>query len=287
MKKILFVLAFVAPGAFLSLPAQADFTFTSEADVQSLLDQITGPLTLTISGGPLSTANTLGGLPHFRLGGGAQLLGLGFHQPGKPVSDTEKILLPSLAFQGKVGVFPGIRVAPGVGGILAVDGLYRLGYFPIKQLDNPKYYGMGARVGLLRDKGLVPALSGSVMYSTFLKKLEFSNEVNVPGVGTVPVYQVLTYKMSIVSYRADFSKRLALFAPYVGLGLDDFNATANYDFRDSTGTIHQNRTWAYKRMLKRSYYGAQFGGAGFATTLELGFAEGGLVHFGAGMSVGF
>jgi hypothetical protein len=286
MKKILFVLALVAPGAFLSLPAQAQFNFTSEEDVKSLLDQITPPLILTISGGPLSTANTLGGLPHFRVGGGVQLLSVNYHDPGKPLNDTTHLFIPSLAFQGRVGVFPGIRVAPGVGGILAVDGIYRLGYFPIKQLDNPKYYSVGARVGLLRDRGLVPALSGSVMYSTFVKKLEFSNEVTVGGI-TYPVYSVLDYKMSIVSYRADFSKRLALFAPYVGLGLDDFNATASFNYRDTSGTIQGGRTWLYKKMLKRSYYGVQFGGAGFATTLELGSAEGGYFHFAAGMSVGF
>jgi hypothetical protein len=115
-----------------------------------------------------------------------------------------------------------------------------------------------------------------------VKKLEFSNEVS-----GVPVYHVIDYKMSIVSYRADFSKRLALFAPYVGLGLDDFNATAAYSFWDSSGTVHGGRTWEYRKMLKRSYYGAQFGGAGFATTLELGSAEGGYFHFAAGMSVGF
>ena len=282
MKKILFVLALVAPGAFLSLPAQAQLNVTSEEDVKSLLDQITPPLILTISGGPLATANTLGGLPHFRLGGGVQLLSVNFHEPGKPTNDTTHLLIPSLAFQGRVGIFPGIRVAPGVGGILAVDGIYRLGYFPIKQLDNPKYYSVGARVGLLRDRGFVPALSGSVMYSTFMKKLEFSSEVS-----GVEVYHVIDYKMSIVSYRADFSKRLALFAPYVGLGLDDFNATANYTFHDALSLLKGSRTWAYRKMLKRSYYGVQFGGAGFATTLELGSAEGGYFHFAAGMSVGF
>lgn len=283
MRKIVFVLALAAAIPLLSGPARAQqFTFTSEAEVHSLLDQITAPMTLTISGGPLTTANTLGGLPHFRLGGGIQLLGLHFHQPGKAENDTDNILLPSLAFQGRLGIFPGIRASHEVGGILAVDGLYRLGYFPIKQLDNPKYFGVGARVGLLRDRGFVPALSGSVLYSNFLKTLAFSNEVS-----GVTVYNVLTYKMNIISYRADFSKRLALFTPYVGIGLDDFNATANYDFRDSTGVYHHNSTWTYKRLLKRSYYGAQLGGAGFATTLELGLAEGGHPHFAIGMSVGF
>jgi hypothetical protein len=286
MKKTVLILVLCAWWVLLSGSAQAQFTFTTEAEVQNLLEEITDPLTLTISGGPLSSANTLGGLPHFRLGGGAQVLGLHFHQPGNPANDTQSIYLPSLAFQGRLGIFPGIRATHAVGGILAVDGIYRLGYFPIQQLDNPKFYSIGARVGLLRDRGFVPALSGNVIYSNFLKTLAFSNVVELYGV-QVPIYQVLEYKMSIVSYRVDLSKRLLLFTPYVGLGLDDFQATANYQYRDSTNTLQGNRTWNFKRLLKRSYYGVQFGGAVFATTLELGFAEGGHPHFAAGMSVGF
>lgn len=270
----------------LSVPARAQFNFTSEAEVQSFLDQIAIPLALTVSGGPLCPANTLGGLPHLRLGGEAQVLGVHYLQPGSPPSDSQNVIIPSLAFQGRIGLFPGIRASRAVGGILAVDGLYRVGYFPIRELDNPTFYGLGARVGLLRDRGLVPALSGTVFYSTFIQQLSFSNEFTYRD-STIHVYQVFRYGMSIVSYRLDVSKRLLLFTPYAGVGLDNFNTTANYDFRDSTGVIHQNRSWAFSRTLTRSYIGLQFGGAAFATTFEVGSAEGGHPSFAGGMSIGF
>ena len=207
----------------------------------------------TISGGPLSTANTLGGFPHFRVGAGFQLLSVRFHQPGKPASDTTHIFLPSEVIQGRAGVMPGI-----VKGILAIDALYRWDYFPIADMGKPVFYSFGVRMGLVRDKGMNPALAISVLYSTFLKEPKMSNSIVLNG-RSYPVYQVLKYSMSIVSYRADFSKRMTLFTPYVGIGLDDYNASAKYTYYPDT-LSSRSGFWGLRTEIRRSYAGLQFGG---------------------------
>lgn len=255
--------------------------FTTPEEVEMALDQISAPISQIISGAPLTSANTLGGLPHFRIGAGVQTLFFSYRDPS--TKDTVNVPIPSYIFSGKLGIFPGIRVAPGVGGILAVDALFRYGFFPVPQLDYPKFNGFGIRIGLMRDKGFVPALSASVMM-TRLGKITYQQKTLAFG---GEAHQVVTYKMDVISFRADFSKRLAIFSPYIGVGLDKFESDATYDYKHQTLGWQYNKAWNFKKTVPRSYGGIMFGGAGFSVMLEGGSSEGGRFHAAVGTSIGF
>lgn len=86
--------------------------------------------------------------------------------PGN-ATDRKTVLLPSLRVDGVAGLLNGFQLGSGVGGILSVDvvGSYSFLRLPAgPDIDGSRMaYGVGARVGLLRESFIVPGVSVSAM----------------------------------------------------------------------------------------------------------------------------
>lgn len=97
-------------------------------------------------------------------------------QAGQTAADlNERIGIPAPALSGtvSVGVFPGLSVAPTVGGIGAIDLLGSATWLPFKALGVEGFdtenaeefaFGGGVRLGLLGESFTTPGVSVSVMY---------------------------------------------------------------------------------------------------------------------------
>ncbi|HET8654897.1 MAG TPA: hypothetical protein VFL93_05245 [Longimicrobiaceae bacterium] len=83
-----------------------------------------------------------------------------------------RIVAPSLSATATLGVFPGVSIAPTIGGIGAVDLLGSASWLPLRSVGSDDFrpgtadvaYGGGVRVGLLRESFLTPGASVSLMY---------------------------------------------------------------------------------------------------------------------------
>jgi hypothetical protein len=79
---------------------------------------------------------------------------------------------PALGTTASVGVYPGTTLAPGIGGVGSVDLLGSATWLPFRALGVGNFghrgasvaYGVGARLGLVRETFEVPAVSVSTMY---------------------------------------------------------------------------------------------------------------------------
>ena len=99
---------------------------------------------------------------------------------------------PALSGTVSVGVYPGISIAPTIGGVGAVDLLGTATWLPLKTFDVDGFgedapgfsYGVGARLGILRESFTTPGLSVSLMYHR-LDELRFGNVCEDSGLGGV------------------------------------------------------------------------------------------------------
>lgn len=162
---------------------------------------------------------------------------------------TDRFSVPAPALGGDVaiGVFPGISVAPTVGGIGAIDLLGSATILPVSLAGvdglekNPVSWGAGARVGLLRESFLTPGVSVSVMYRK-MGELQFGEvcegtEVQDPNDTNRSIcagdgdFGEIDFGLSNVSVRGAVSKRLLGFGLTAGVGYDRFDTDADVGFR--------------------------------------------------------
>lgn len=162
----------------------------------------------------------------------------------------EEFSFPAPAVGGNlsVGVFPGISLAPMVGGFGAIDLLGSATILPVSLAGveglekNPISWGAGARVGLLRESFITPGVSVSVMYRQ-MGDLKFGDvcegeETPFPGEPNGRVcstnegdFGEIEFGLSNVSGRLAVSKRLLGFGLTAGAGYDRFNTEGNIAFR--------------------------------------------------------
>lgn len=170
--------------------------------------------------------------------------------------------LPAPALSGtvSVGLYPGVSLAPTVGGVGAVDLLATGTWLPLEALgvdgfeETPTLaYGVGARVGVLRESFTMPGVSVSLMYRR-LGELEFG-EVCPGGGPVIGIYpaDVCTsegdpgeFDLDLTNWsgRAAVSKRLLGFGATAGIGYDRFESDAQFAFRyrDQTGLARVYRS---------------------------------------------
>jgi hypothetical protein len=267
-------LAFAAPAG---LAAQNDIDdvcdrFSGNANLQGrctsvaqAVDAAQPQLGILMAGGnpTLGTASTggvrLGVLP--RVSAGLRLNVVFARLPDIREEDSEsgevspdKFSVPAPAIGGNVsiGVFPGISVAPMVGGFGAIDLLGSATVLPVSLAGveglekNPVSWGAGARIGLLRESFITPGVSVSVMYRR-MGEIQFGDvcegdegaavgggsDASCTGEGD---FGEISFGLSNVSTRAAVSKRLLGFGLTAGLGYDRFDTGADLAFRGpSTG----------------------------------------------------
>lgn len=166
---------------------------------------------------------------------------------GAAVPEKFSVPAPALGADVSLGVFPGISVAPTIGGIGAIDLLGSATVLPVSLAGvdglekNPVSWGAGARVGLLRESFLTPGVSVSVMYRK-MGELQFGDvceggEVQDPTSTNRSIcagegdFGEIGFGLSNVSVRGALSKRLLVLGLTAGVGYDRFDTDADVAFR--------------------------------------------------------
>lgn len=170
------------------------------------------------------------------------------------------IFAPSLSGTVSVGVFPGMSLAPTIGGIGSVDLLGTASWLPLRALGSDEIaegsadlsYGGGVRVGVLRESFTMPGASVSVMYhrlgtvawGELCPARVRTSETGGPGwmlqqgqcgpadLGTMGEFR---FDLSSVSTRAAVSKHLLGLGLSAGVGYDRFASDIDIGVRAPRG----------------------------------------------------
>ncbi|MDQ3223649.1 MAG: hypothetical protein M3Q75_09305 [Gemmatimonadota bacterium] len=201
-----------------------------------------------VSGGnpTIGSGGTLGGLGHasFTVRANAVevvLPDLAYNGSNTAVPAGDKFWAPAPLVEGALGIYKGMP-----SGLFAVDLLGSAQLLPTDQIDNVTVdasarkvgdmalgLGYGARVGLLREMGPVPAVSVSIMRRD-IPRLTY---------GDVPAGDRYSYGVDLhaTNLRLVASKQLMVFDLAAGLGWDKYTGDAVIRFRDpTTGTPQPN-----------------------------------------------
>jgi hypothetical protein len=192
-----------------------------------------------ISGGnpTIGSAGALGGLGHASLTVRANavelvLPDLDYNGSNTAVPAGDKFWAPAPLVEGALGIYKGVG-----SGLLAVDLLGSAQLLPTNQIDNITVdagarkigdialgLGYGARIGLLREMGPLPAVSVSVM----------RRDIPEIAYGDVSGGDRYSYAVDLhaTNLRLIASKRLLVFDLAAGLGWDKYTGDALIRFRD-------------------------------------------------------
>jgi hypothetical protein len=192
-----------------------------------------------ISGGnpTIGTAGTLGGLGHASLTLRANavelvLPDLSYNGSSTTVPAGNKLFAPAPLVEGSLGLYKGMPT-----GLLAVDFLGSAQLLPTNQIDNLVVesgarklgsialgLGYGARIGILREMGPLPAVSFSIMRR------------DIPRItyGDISAGDSYSYGVDLhaTNLRLVASKQLLILGLAAGLGWDKYTGDAVIRFRD-------------------------------------------------------
>ena len=201
---------------------------------------------LLVSGGnpTIGSAATLGGLGHFSFTVRANavqvvLPDLSYNGSGSTVPAGDKFFAPAPLVEGSLGLYKGMPT-----GLLAVDFLTSAQLLPTNQINNLTVdagarqiagialgLGYGARVGVLNGRGMLPAVSVSVMRR------------DIPRItyGDLAAGDRYSYGVDLhaTNVRLIASKQLAVVDLAAGLGWDKYTGGAVIRFRDPLTGIPQ------------------------------------------------
>jgi hypothetical protein len=176
------------------------------------------------------------------------ILAAGAGTTAQRLNQTLGIPAPALAGSAAIAVFPGFRLAPGIGGIGSVDVLGSAAWLPFRALGISGFevgtpdaaWGLGARVGLLRESFVLPGASVSLMRRS-LGRVGFGEvcrgqEVLFPmtadteciGPGDAGEF---AFDLTNWSARAVVGKRLFGAGLAAGVGYDRYNSDVQAAFR--------------------------------------------------------
>ena len=155
---------------------------------------------------------------------------------------TRRVPVPGPALDVAVGVFPGLFV--GVQRILAIDALVNVAYIPsrdisdfsIKTTNGSLKLGYGARVGLLADRMLLPAVAVSY-FRRSLPTASFSTTFtsSVAGVTTNDSLALNQLSVRNDALRLSLSKKLGFIEIGGGVGQDTYRTSTQLHARVSPG----------------------------------------------------
>jgi hypothetical protein len=196
-------------------------------------------LGVLVSGGnpTIGTAGTMGGLGHASLTLRANavqvvLPDLTYNGSSATVPAGDKLFAPAPQVEGSLGLYKGMAA-----GLLAVDFLGSAQLLPTSQIANLTVdanarrlgsialgLGYGARIGILRDMGPLPAVSFSIM----------RRDIPRISYGDINAGDAFSYGVDLhaTNLRLVASKQLLIFGVAAGLGLDQYTGDAVIRFRD-------------------------------------------------------
>jgi hypothetical protein len=268
---------------FLFLAGSAFSQDLDSVEVKIFLETLVETAGQAISGGVLWSANTHGGLPHFCLGAGTNVVSLKAYNPVFP-GDSLIAAVPTAFIYGAVGILPGLSPNPVVGGIGSVDLLWRFGMVPMlgeyeEYADwAPAIFGGGVKVGLFRSSILAPAISMSATYTKASELRFVFSDAQAEAVTRI--------RLATLSIHGDISKNFLLFTPYIGLGWDQHYFKADWDV-DFTDPSDEDVTGALdlRPSSIRTYGGVELPLAIIHINAEGGLT-GGNLYFAAGARIG-
>jgi hypothetical protein len=192
-----------------------------------------------VSGGnpTLGTASTMGGLGHAAMTLRANavevvLPDLNYNGSSTTVPAGDKFFAPAPALEGALGLYKGMP-----GGLLALDFLGSALLLPTSQIDNFTVdgdarrigsiaigLGYGARIGILREVGPLPAVSFSIM----------RRDIPQISYGDINAGDGYSYGVDLhaTNLRLVASKQLLILGLAAGLGWDKYTGDAVIRFRD-------------------------------------------------------
>lgn len=137
--------------------------------------------------------------------------------------------LVGLSVDGAVALFDGFFVAPTVGGLLSVDLLGSAGWLggggPI-DIDGAFTWGVGARVGVLRESFTLPGLSVSAVY----------RDVAALAAGDTAIGPAWAAETDAWSLRATVGKRIGAVDVLGGAGWDRTTGALSVTYASAPGT---------------------------------------------------
>jgi hypothetical protein len=182
---------------------------------------------------------TLGGFPHFAFS--VRVNATKVKTPdlnydgstGTTVPEGDEIFAPAPLVEAAVGILPGF----GPAGFLSVDVLGSAQLLPTNAVDNLTVdknarnigdvalgLGFGARVGVLKGRAIIPAVTVSAMYRS-IPRITFGDVTGGDN------YSFST-NLSATNLRAVAGYKLALLAVGAGLGWDKYTSDARIVFQD-------------------------------------------------------
>jgi len=237
----LFLVAFTVPG-LAQTPECAGYVSNAQRVCAAAVDGTRAfhPLVgVLVSGGnpTIGSAATLGGFGHASFTVRANAVNLvlpdvNYTGSSSTVPAGDKIFAPAPLLEGAVGIYRGMS-----GGLLAVDFLGSAQLLPTDQVDNLVVdsgarkigsialgLGYGARVGLSRGVGPLPAISVSVM----------RRDIPTITYGNVSAGDQYSYGVNLhaTNLRLIASKQVAVLDVAAGLGWDKYTGDAIIQFRD-------------------------------------------------------
>ena len=192
-----------------------------------------------VSGGnpTIGSAGTMGGLGHAEMTLRANavevvLPDLSYNGASTTVPAGDKFLAPAPLLEGALGLYKGMG-----GGLLALDFLGSAQLLPTSQIDNLSVdagarrigsialgLGYGARIGLLREMGPLPAVSVSIMRRD-IPQITYGNINNGDAYG-------YGLDLHATNLRLVASKQVLILGLAAGLGWDKYTGDATISFRD-------------------------------------------------------
>ena len=201
---------------------------------------------ILVSGGnpTMGSAGTMGGLGHAAVtlrANAVQVVfpDLNYNGSSAAVPAGDKLWAPAPLVEGALGLYKGMP-----GGLLAVDFLGSAQLLPTNQIDNLSVdggattigsialgLGYGARIGILKDTGPLPAVSFSAM----------RRDIPRISYGDVPAGDRYSYgiNMHATNLRLIASKQLLMVGMAAGLGWDKYTGDAIIRFRDPVTNLQQ------------------------------------------------
>ena len=274
MKRIALILA-IGVLAVAMAPAQSVDFSTFQTDFQNFATDVAGTLASTATLTGLNWAPAyIGQIPHFGLGVSVGA-GLIPYAAVQPIFTLLGVQLPSsLSMLTSYGIpLPGAAVDFRLGGfILPFDIGLKFGYIPpeVQQAlgDLQLQYlmaGGDVRLALLKDEGLMPALSVGAGFTYFKGLVGLSNVI--PGDTVLDVSQAMNYagypgthtltisspdlafdwQSSVIEVKAQVSKKLLFIVPTIGVSAaygistagGGLNSTLTYQGPNSLATVQQ------------------------------------------------
>ncbi len=173
---------------------------------------------------------------------------------------TERVPVPAPTADIAIGVFPGLFV--GVQRILSIDALVNVAYIPnadvedfsVKATKGSLKLGYGARIGILADRMMMPAVAVSFFRRSLpTASISTSFDSAIPGITTPDSIALLGLSVENDALRVGVSKKLGFLELGGGVGQDRYRTSTSLFARVSpslTSTVRD--TVALSQSIKRN-----------------------------------